>query len=821
MNVQTTTRATRFGSGLVRFVIGVQSIAFLLLLVLQLLTQMLTQGNEAELMRLNRVNYALNELKVALIDQETGQRGYDLTGLRDFLGPYNTGTAAFRRYAGRLLNDASSVPGLETQIETVIGYGERWHNLYGEPQVSRKASGEPVATGALLQGKQELDQFRRTVDRTILWTERRIIADDRRQSGLSDFSLTVALVIIPVTLLLVVLALIRQLNRWIKPITMLTQVVKGYSEGLLEVPATPLNDRTELGELFDGVDSMRRSLLGHIQTVQDRYESLFQNNQAAIVSLTRDGRIREANPAFTELLGYTSVELETLSLYSTVSPAFARLAAAYVSKAANGQKHRFELTLVSKLGDTVQVDVSAIPIEHGAEKGEVYLIMTDITDRRAAEAQIEYMAFHDPLTGLDNRQGIELALQSAIDRSGREADPEFCVLFMDLDGFKLVNDALGHDRGDELLVHVAQRLRRCARPPDRIARIGGDEFMLLCAGSRAVAVELADCILRSMEQSFAIHDIELNITASVGIASFPQDGRDLAELLKRADSAMYSVKESGKNGRQFFDPASDTGTYHKLQMLEDLKNALDHDEFRLLYQPQIEAAHSVIVGAEALLRWEHPTRGLLSPDKFIPLAEESGHIVAIGEWVLREAVSLCKSWHSNGFTHMSVSVNLSPVQFLRADLAESIRCALLDAELAPDFLNLEITERVMLHGERALVTLHRLKSLGVKVSIDDFGTGYSSLGYLRQLPVDELKIDRSFISHMLDNHTDRVIVSTIITLAKSMQLRTVAEGVESGEQFELLRTTDCDNIQGFLFSPPISRERLDSMLAAQPFARDR
>ena len=421
-----------------------------------------------------------------------------------------------------------------------------------------------------------------------------------------------------------------------------------------------------------------------------------------------------------------------------------------------------------------------------------------------ANRELTQLALHDTLTGLPNR----ILLADRIDQAmhlTQEQGGCFALMFIDLDGFKPVNDAFGHHMGDQLLREVSLRLREDLRSHDTLARIGGDEFVLLVQLNEPTdALRLAARQVGLISQAFRVGEHDLQISASIGIAVYPGNGLTPQELLVNADAAMYHAKGTGKNGYRFFDASMNTDARRHLQLLQDLRSAVEQQQFRLHYQPKFDASNGQPVGAEALLRWEHPTQGLLMPDKFIELAEKTGLIIPMGEWVLNEACRQMRIWHQQGFSHWRIAVNLSALQFCHAGLVQSVAMALASHGLPANSLTLEITETTaMSDADASMAVLQQLSDMGVDLSIDDFGTGYSSLMYLKRLPANELKIDRGFVRDLERDSDDAAIVSAIVALGQALGLRIVAEGVETGVQQDFLTQLGCDSLQGYLLGHPL------------------
>ena len=438
-----------------------------------------------------------------------------------------------------------------------------------------------------------------------------------------------------------------------------------------------------------------------------------------------------------------------------------------------------------------------------------------------ANEELTQLALHDTLTGLPNRILLADRISQAMAKVAEQGGC-FSLMFIDLDGFKPVNDAFGHHVGDRLLREVALRLREQLRSQDTLARIGGDEFVLLVRLAEPDdAPQVATRQVSLLAKSFRVDEHDLQISASIGIALYPGNGQSAEELLMNADAAMYHAKGGGKNGYSFFDVSMNTNARKQLQLLQDLRQALEHNQFRLHYQPKFDASNGKPVGAEALLRWEHPQQGLLQPDDFIELAEKTGLIIPIGEWVLNEACRQMRIWFDQGYSHWRIAVNLSALQFCYSGLVDSVVSALERHQLPANSLTLEITETTaMSDADASMTVLQKLSHMGVDLSIDDFGTGYSSLMYLKRLPANELKIDRGFVRDLEHDSDDAAIVSAIVALGQALGLRIVAEGVETDTQQSFLTTLGCDSLQGFLLGQPLPAEQfmVDIHRAEQPVA---
>jgi diguanylate cyclase (GGDEF)-like protein len=441
----------------------------------------------------------------------------------------------------------------------------------------------------------------------------------------------------------------------------------------------------------------------------------------------------------------------------------------------------------------------------------------DISSSKLAEEKIEFLAHHDPLTHLPNRVLLRDRCEQAMAIAKRE-DSGVIVMFLDLDHFKNINDSFGHLIGDQLLIQVVKRLQDCIRDADTICRLGGDEFIIVLPNLADLndISRIAQSILDAFSEPFVVNQQTLHTSASIGISLFPNDGVDFDTLLKNADTAMYQAKEGGRNTYSYFTAKMNADALDRLNLHTQLRTALQKKEFELHYQPQIDLITGKVVGMEALIRWQHPEQGLVSPARFIPVAETSGLIIPIGKWVLEEACKQARIWQQDGRAPFMVAVNLSALQFKRGNILDTVRKTLENSGLPPSMLELELTESILLKDmSTALKTIQDLKALGVQLSIDDFGTGYSSLSYLRQLKVDKLKIDQSFVSNIVAEVDDLAIVCAIIQLGKTLQMEVIAEGVETIEQLDMLRARGCDEAQGYYICRPLAVAGIDDWLDAR------
>ena len=552
-----------------------------------------------------------------------------------------------------------------------------------------------------------------------------------------------------------------------------------------------------------------------VRQSEERMRKFTEATDEAIV-FHRDGIITDGNEALTRLTGFALPEVVGQSIFNFINPEWRAVALDYTR---SGREDPYEITIRHKHGHAIPVEVvgKTMPL-HRADYRIV--VVRDITARKQAQEREAFIALHDSLTQLPNRhflmEQLSQVLSLARRRHGRCA-----ALFLNLDHFKTVNDSLGHHAGDQLLCNVAERLRSGVRDADVVARLGGDEFVVVLTdiASPEDAALAADKLLAAMHGVFTIDQLPLTISPSIGIALYPEHGHSADQLLRCANAAMHHAKESGRGNRQFYDPSMDASALDVLRHERLLREAIATGAFELHYQPQLCLADGALQGLEALVRWRHPERGLVGPDEFITFSESRGLITPIGRWVLREACRQLKAWQDEGLSVVPVAINLSALEFRQRDVAAEIAAVLRDTGLAPQYLEIELTESVLMHQTgQTLDTLNALKALGVGISVDDFGTGYSSLAYLKRYPIDKLKIDRSFVMDTPGNADDVAIVTAIIQMARSLQLKTVAEGVETRAQLELLTELGCDSMQGLVVSEPKNAVRAKDWLRNRPQA---
>lgn len=548
--------------------------------------------------------------------------------------------------------------------------------------------------------------------------------------------------------------------------------------------------------------------------LEERYRSIFERNMTGLYIASPEGNIIDCNDACAQVLGFAN--RKALLQHADVAEQIVKQLNEVSDPAAPlvNAEHRFR----RYDGTWAWALSNARLVAHGGNGSLVIEgALVDITDLKRAQDQVQKLAYYDSLTGLPNRTLFRDRLSKAL-ASARRHGEKLAVLFVDVDRLKTINDSLGHDAGDLLLQEIGRRLATCPREQDTVARVGGDEFLIALASleNASDAAVVAERIGEALRADFNIKGNVLRATCSIGISIFPDHGEDAETLIRNADAAMYSSKQEGRNTFRFFTAEMTAEAVGRLKLENNLRSALEKQQFFLMYQPEIDARTGEITCWEALLRWRNPDLGLVPPDTFIPVAESSGMMLPIGEWVLRTACAEAKQWQKSGTMAVPVAVNVSAVQFRQENFCAAVRAALQESGLSPEFLELELTESLLLStGERTLQVLHELKAMGVRLAIDDFGTGYSSLSYLKQFPVNKLKVDRSFIHELGANSDDAAITAAIINMARCLNLTVTAEGVESESQLSILREYKCDEVQGYLFSEPVAAEEIVSTMRGQ------
>lgn len=590
---------------------------------------------------------------------------------------------------------------------------------------------------------------------------------------------------------------------------------------------TPVSVRGVVVKLRGSTQDVTENKLNELLMFEqkERVEVTLHSIDDAVITTDAQGVIDYLNPAAERLTGWSmtmAFRQPLMQVLHIVGDDQTRLLLnPILSVLASGASSHLppHCLLVRPDGQRAAIEDSTAPIRSrdGSIIGAV-LVFRDVTVARATAAQIAHQALHDALTGLPNRLLASDRLKQAIEAAQRNG---MCVgvLFLDLDRFKNINDSLGHSSGDYVLEQVAARLLAVTRASDTVSRQGGDEFMIIMPSTshQVHFSDMAKKILEVISAPYLHQEQELNMTFSIGISIYPFDGSDASTLIKNADAAMYYAKAAGRNNYKFYAAAMNSKAAERLALEAQLRHAVARHEFMVYYQPKIDVAHRRLVGAEGLIRWQHPELGLLTPVNFIAIAEESGLIVPIGQWVMEEVCQQMQSWRARGLDCVPVSVNLSAIQFRNKSLVDSLRQLLKKTGLPPALFELELTESVIMQNSDTVVqTLQRLKKLGIKLSIDDFGTGYSSLSYLKRFPIDALKIDQSFVRDIAHDDNDAAIIKAIIAMAHSLKLLVIAEGVETEEQLTFLATHHCDEMQGYYFSEPMLGSKFETLLGAAP-----
>ncbi|MES2047472.1 MAG: EAL domain-containing protein [Pseudomonadota bacterium] len=599
-----------------------------------------------------------------------------------------------------------------------------------------------------------------------------------------------------------------------------------YSERLGSINRSPLMEATDVLVLRSGKILERVTLpqyargrpIGRVYSYRDITQRLadearlqlaakvFESSTDAIFITDSEQKIITTNPSFERLSSYTEKEMLGLTPKDFFSEeSNGEMVTSLLEELEIKGYWEGELWNRRKNGHAYLCMISLVRVQDEFGHPVHYIgFFKDRTENHTAKQKIEELAFSDVLTGLPNRLLLAERIKQSITFSSRN-NTTFALLFLDLDHFKQINDSLGHPFGDRVLIEVTERLKRCVRQVDTASRLGGDEFVLLLHQADSSGAEIcARRVLEELGAPFTLDGMNFTVTCSIGIALFPSDGSTMDDLIKNADSAMYHVKERGRSDFRFYQRQMNIGLLSRMKIDHAMRQALENDGFRLHYQPLVNLENDEVFGVEALLRWHDADLGEVSPAQFIPIAEETGVIVAIGNWVLKTAIRQAALWHNRG-ENLSISVNVSALQFQQASFVEDIANALKDANLPANRIELELTESILIRDvEEALKKLQALADLGLKMSIDDFGTGYSSLSYLKRFPISKLKIDRSFVMHLPDDESDIAIVTAIISLAHALKLRVIAEGVENTEQRALLQSLHCDELQGFLFSQALA-----------------
>lgn len=574
---------------------------------------------------------------------------------------------------------------------------------------------------------------------------------------------------------------------------------------MFESRLTGITDQNSISYIV----GITRDVTDLIETRQ-KYQSLIDHNLDTIFSVNEKGRILSANPASFKMIGYSEEELINRSIYELVDKSGVREIFRVMSNTLSGEPQETnDCTFMNKNGVKLYVQLKTVPIEINGEITGIYVIIRDTTEQWRTNEKMNYMAMHDHLTGLWNRPALLEHLQTEITKSMIQ-EQDFALFYIDLDRFKYFNDTLGHHAGDELLKQTSDRLLTLNVSHYHVYRLGGDEFVIVMPRiKKKEADRVAGNILSLFHEPYNIHEQDYYLTPSIGISLFPADGKDAESLIKNADSALIQVKEKGKGHYRFYRTEMNEAFPNYILMEAHLRKAIEKNEFIMHYQPQVNLLDGKIKSFEALIRWNNRKFGFVSPAQFIPLAEETGLIIPIGEWVIHTVCEQLSIWRKKGFEDIRVAINISPKQLLDPNLPTIIKKALLFYHLPPSSIEIEVTEGAMEDTRNALSMLQRLKELGIVISVDDFGTGYSSLNYLKRFPIDIIKIDQSFVKEIQVNEKDAAITKTIINLAHNLGMEVIAEGVEESDQVQFLISAQCLKAQGFYFSRPVSADEIE------------
>ena len=616
---------------------------------------------------------------------------------------------------------------------------------------------------------------------------------------------------------------------WSTPIFDANRRVLGTFALYFRAPALPTDRHAQLIEMATHTAAIaianmksereRVNLMQALYASESMFRSIFENAAIGVTLTDMQRRFVRCNPAFARLLGYTESEIVGRSFAEFTHPEDVSANEESYRSLTAGEIDHFALDkrYLRKDGGVVWVRLTVSLVPSDATSGPFTIgMMEDVTSRKEAEARIRYLATHDGLTDLPNRNLMQDRIAQAIGHA-RRGGRQIALMYLDLDRFKVINEGFGHPFGDAVIRSAAERLKSLVRESDALARHSGDEFLILLADLRKSAdvYVVAQKVLDGFAQPFSLEGREVFVGASIGVSTFPNDATDADSLVANASAAMFRAKDLGRNTYQFFTREMSAEVLRRVGLESKLRVAIAHKELHLAYQPKVDLASGAITGCEALLRWTHPELGAVSPGQFIPVAEESGLIVPIGDWVLRVACAQCKAWTDAGLPPITMSVNLSARQFLQQDVVAWVLDALEQTGLAPTQLELELTESLIAQDtEKVIATINQLKKRGVRHSIDDFGTGYSSLSYLKRFRVDTLKIDQSFVRHMHQERDDAAIVLAIISLSHSLGLQVIAEGVERFEDCGFLRQHGCDEMQGYYFSKPLPAKEFAELLAS-------
>jgi diguanylate cyclase (GGDEF)-like protein/PAS domain S-box-containing protein len=729
-----------------------------------------------------QVRFELERTESLLVDSEAGQRGFLYTGDPKFLAPYDLAIAQVEPNIDILAQLTADDPHQQARISALRSLAQARLAELGQA-IYLYSSGHPEEARALVTAE---------AGRAATSNIRMLIEQMEQEETSLELSHVSSL---------------QSSDR--------ATILSIYLTGLIKVLGLIALAYYILLQL-----SRRDAYLDEIRKREELYRVTLASIGDAVICTDSGGRISYLNEVAERLTGWEVAEARDLAMdevFQILDPETGKTVANPVDEAAKQgwpKHHPINEILVRRDGDPVFIETSIAQLRDRAGRAAGAVIaFRDVSAARELEAQIVHASQHDSLTGLPNRVLLNDRVGQAIALSRRRMG-QAALLFMDVDGFKQINDSLGHPTGDLLLQSIAKRLQECVRSPDTVSRLGGDEFVVLLQDvlKPENAATTAERVLKAVAEPHPIDHQQLYVTASIGVSMYPEDGADAETLLKNADTAMYSAKATGRQCYRFFTPSMGVEAVEQQTIEEDLRQALNRNEFTLHYQPTIHLRTGAITGAEALLRWTHPRRGLVSPAEFIPAAERSGLIQPIGAWVLREACRQARVWADQGLPIATMTVNVSGVQFRGEKFLEGILGTLGETGLNPGSLDLDLTESVLMQQpELALSILNSLREKGVTVSVDDFGKGYSSLSSLRKLPLDSLKIDRSFVHQLRETPIDSAIASAMISMGRSLNLRVVAEGVETAGDLAFLKAHGCDDAQGFFFSRPVPAEEFSKL----------
>lgn len=588
---------------------------------------------------------------------------------------------------------------------------------------------------------------------------------------------------------------------------------------LLYCDVSPIKQGDQVIEIVGSVHDVTelRSTQKQLQENQILYESLFQLSNDSVFTLDTFGELINMNPTTEQLLGYSLTELQEISMANIIVEKYKDVSSQWFKKALQGELQNFDTVLYHKNGTEVHLNLTLLPITVENQLTRIYAIGKDISEQKKVQELNAFLANHDELTKLLNRRGFEATLKKGL-TVAKEKQEILALMYIDFDRFKYINDTLGHYVGDQLLEGIAHRLQECVGEETSIARMGGDEFMILCPAveTEEAAKRTAEKILRCLKAPFCINGVELYITASIGISMYPNHGDSVVDLMKYADSALYRAKDEGRNNYQLYDTVMSTSSYQSFFLEQDLRKALIHQEFLAYFQPRIDIKTGKIIGAEALIRWNHPELGLIPPSDFIPVAEDTGMIIPIGKWMKKTVCEQFIKWREIGIPLIPISINISAQRFLQRDFACHFRSLLEEYSLEGNLFEIEITENSLMKNEEYVKkTIADLKELGIKIYIDDFGTGYSSFAYLKEFKLDGIKIDQSFIRDISHESENASITSAMIQMAQLLHMDVVAEGVETVDELAFLQDHQCHHVQGYLFEKPVPIEEFERMLMAK------